>query len=72
MFIDTVGVQPQVGTAFRPVPGMVEPDMIVQLEIRGYALKVASDTAAAVSAPGANPDKARNPGSAPKDKGGSI
>lgn len=72
LFIDTVGVQPQVGAAFRPVPGVIEPDMIVQLEIRGYALKAVNDSPAAVPAPGANPEKARSPESASKDKGGST
>ncbi|MEO8385942.1 MAG: type II secretion system protein GspM [Betaproteobacteria bacterium] len=58
LFIDTVGVNPQVPSAFRSVPGVVEPDMIVSLEIRGYALKVASDAAPAVPPP--------------KEKGGST
>lgn len=72
LFIDTVGVQPQVGTAFRPVPGAAEPEMIIQLEVRGYALKVASDSAPAVPAAGAIPEKARKSESASKDKGGST
>lgn len=72
LFIDTVGVQPQIGGATRPVPGMVEPDMIIQLEIRSYALKVVSEAAPAVRPSGVNPEKARSPESAAKDKGGST
>ena len=72
LFIDTVGVQPQVGTAFRPVPGAAEPEMIIQLEIRGYALKVVSDPPAAVPPAGGNPEKAGKPEAASKDKGGST
>ena len=72
LFVDTVNVQPQIGGAIRPVPGMVEPDMIIQLEIRGYALRVVSEAAPTVPAPGANPQKARSPESAAKDKGGST
>ena len=54
LYIDTVGIQPQIGAGsmFRPVPGMVEPEMIVQLEIRGYALKAPSDVAPAATVPG--------------------
>ncbi len=69
LFLDTVGIQPNVAPTFRPVPGMVEPDMNIQLEIRGYGLKVVSEAA---PAPGANPEKARSPESVAKDKGGST
>lgn len=72
LFIDTVGVQPQVGTSFRPVPGAAEPEMIIQLEIRGYALKAASDSTPAVAQSGSNPEKAGKPEATTKDKGGST
>jgi hypothetical protein len=71
LFIDTVGVQPQVPSTFRPLPGAVEPEMIIQLEIRGYALKVASDPSSAAPTASTNPEKARKPEPAAKDKGGS-
>jgi general secretion pathway protein M len=70
LFIETVGIQPNVGAAFRPVAGTIEPDMNVQLEVRGYALRAASESPPNVMQPGSNVDKARNTDSATKDKGG--
>ena len=46
--------------------------MIIQLEIRGYALKVTTDPAAVVPPAGSNPEKAGKPEAASKDKGGST
>jgi general secretion pathway protein M len=40
LFIDNVVIQPQ---GYRPAPGTPEPDMFVQLDVRGFALRTASE-----------------------------
>ena len=79
LFIDTVGIQPQIGPGYRPAPGTVEPEMFVQLEVRGYAIRAASELvspvtpqAGATATVGSAPVKARSPESVSKDKGGAT
>ena len=77
LFIDTVGIQ--IGPAYRPAPGTVEPEMFVQLEVRGYAIRAASELVSPVTpqagttaTTGSAPVKARSPESVSKDKGGAT
>ena len=79
LFIDTVGIQPQIGPGYRPAPGTVEPEMFVQLEVRGYAIRAASELVSPVTTQagttattGSAPVKARSPESVSKDKGGAT
>ena len=79
LFIDTVGIQPQIGPGYRPAPGTVEPEMFVQLEVRGYAIRAASELvspvtpqAGATATVGSAPVKARSPEAVSKDKGGAT
>ena len=79
LFIDTVGIQPQIGPGYRPAPGTVEPEMFVQLEVRGYAIRAASELvspatpqAGTTATTGSAPVKARSPESVSKDKGGAT
>ena len=77
LFIDTVGIQ--IGPAYRPAPGTVEPEMFVQLEVRGYAIRAASELVSPVTpqagttaTTGSAPVKARSAESVSKDKGGAT
>lgn len=79
LFIDTVGIQPQIGPGYRPAPGTVEPEMFVQLEVRGYAIRAVSELvspvtpqAGATATVGSAPVKARSPEAVSKDKGGAT
>ena len=45
LFIDSVVIQPQISSAFRPGPGAAEPEMFVQLDVRAYALQARSEVA---------------------------
>jgi general secretion pathway protein M len=58
LFIDSVVIQPQ---GYRPAPGAPEPDMFVQLDVRAFALRTASEMA-----PPSPPQTA--PGSSPTSK----
>lgn len=75
LFIDTVGIQPQIGSGFRPSAGAPEPEMFVQIEVRGFAIRAASEVVlpatprtGTIATSGSNPVKARSPDPAPKDK----
>lgn len=43
LFIDSVVIQPQISAGFRPTPGAVEPEMFVQIDVRAFAFKAASE-----------------------------
>ena len=43
LFIDSVVIQPQIQSGFRPAPGAAEPEMFVQLDVRAFALRAASE-----------------------------
>ena len=65
LFIDTVVVTPNIGSGFRPGPGIAEPEMFIQLDVRGFALRAAAEiTPAAVPPPdnGATPSPSANKG----------
>ena len=79
LFIDTVGIQPQIGPGYRPAPGTVEPEMFVQLEVRGYAIRAASEMVSPVTpqagttaTAGSAPVKARSAELVSKDRGGAT
>lgn len=76
LFIETLGIQTQIGAGFRPVPGTPEPEMFVQLEVRGFAMRAAGELqspatpqAGNTATPG-SATKARSSESASKDRGG--
>ena len=71
LFIDTIGIT-QIQTGFRPPPGAPEPEMYVQLEIRGYALRAATEGVPAAATSESRPDKGRNSDPASKGKGSAI
>ncbi|MCY7388665.1 MAG: type II secretion system protein M [Burkholderiales bacterium] len=43
LFIDSVVIQSQIQSGFRPAPGAAEPEMYVQLDVRAFALRAPSD-----------------------------
>lgn len=43
LFIDSVVIQPQISSGFRPTPGSAEPEMFVQLDVRAFALKTTGE-----------------------------
>ena len=74
-FIDTVGVQPTVGTGWRPPPGAAEPENYVQLDVHAFALRAPEAPPAAAQvdpATKAAPAKARNSDAAAARKGGTT
>lgn len=75
LFVESIVIQPQVGSTWRPPPGSPEPDMFVQLDVRGFALRAASELAPAgdpVVPAQTNSGKGRNPDATAKDKGGTT
>ena len=79
LFIDTVVIQPQIGSGYRPAPGAAEPDMFVQLDVRAFALRAPSELVPATSrsgdsgaTSGPNPAKGRNPEAALPGRGGTT
>ena len=76
LFIDTVVIQPQIGSGYRPAPGATEPEMFVQLDVRAFALRAASELAPIAAQTGGtggtagpSPAKVRNPDAAMPGKG---
>ncbi|MEQ1519191.1 MAG: type II secretion system protein GspM [Usitatibacteraceae bacterium] len=59
LYIDTIMVQPQVGTGYKPVPGAAEPDMYIQLEVHAFALRAPSEAAPVSPEKGAAPAAAK-------------
>ena len=49
LFVDTIAVQPQVGQPFRPAQAAIEQEMFIQLEVRGFALRPASEVTASTA-----------------------
>ena len=45
LFIDSVVIQHQISSAFRPGPGAAEPEMFVQLDVRAYAMQARGELA---------------------------
>jgi general secretion pathway protein M len=75
-FVDTVVIQPQVGSGWRPTPGAAEPELYVQLDVHAFALR-APEVPPPVTTPaeGATPPapaKARSTDVAPPRKGGAA
>lgn len=79
LFIDTVTIQPQIGSGYRLTPGAAEPDMFVQLDVRAFALRAASELVPTAASPsdsnapsGPNPPKGRNSDAAMPGRGGTT
>lgn len=73
LFIESIVIQPQVGSGWKPPPGSAEPDMFIQLDVRGFALRAASEVAPAGDSGATtqpNSGKGRNSDATAKDKGG--
>ena len=72
LYIDTIVVQPQIGSGFKPVPGTPEPEMYVQFDLHAFAVRAPAETApaAAQADAGTAPAKARPADSAQQGKGG--
>ena len=69
ILIDSIVIQPQIQSGFRPAPGAAEPEMYVQLDVRAFALRTPNEPAPIVVPPagagtpsGLAPVKVRNAG----------
>lgn len=49
LFIDSVVIQPQISSGFRPTPGAAEPEMFVHIDVRAFAFRAASELAPTAS-----------------------
>ena len=79
LFIDTVVVTPNIGSGFRPGPGVAEPEMFIQLDVRGCALRAAAEIVPPVApqadtgaTPEQSPARGRNADAATTSKGGAT
>ena len=45
LLVDSIVIQPQIQSGFRPAPGAAEPEMFVQLDVRAYALRTPNEPA---------------------------
>lgn len=79
LFIDTVVVTPNIGSGFRPGPGIAEPEMFIQLDVRGFAIRAATEIvppaapqADAGATPAPSPAKGRKADVATPNKGGAT
>ena len=75
LFVDSIAVTSQVPSGFRPAAGTAEPEMFIQLELHGFALRAASEItppADSGTTPGSTTAKPRSTDTATPKKGGSI
>lgn len=75
LFIDSIAVTSQVPSGFRPAPGTAEPEMFIQLELHGFALRAASEIAPPAdtgTTPGSTASKPRSADTVAPAKGGAT
>ena len=75
LFIDSIAVTSQAPSGFRPAPGTAEPEMFIQLELHGFALRAASEIAPPAdtgTTPGSTTSKPRSADIAAPARGGAT